>query len=160
MAVGKSAVGRTLARKLKCRFVDLDKVIEKGQGMKVSALFIEKGEAYFRQCEKQALAALLENDNQVIATGGGAIVDDENLRLLQQRALLVCLTAEIDVLLKRGGSGSKRPLLDGGDRKSRIEELLRQRQEKYSQAHLFIDTTDLTLDQVAQRIIELANLEP
>jgi shikimate kinase len=159
MAVGKSAVGRALARKLKRRFIDLDRAIEKSQGMKVSDIFAEKGEAYFRQCEKHTLAAVLENHNQVIATGGGAIVDEENFRLIQERALLVCLTADTDVLLKRAGPGSKRPLLNGEDRKRRIEELLRLRQGKYAQAHLSIDTTELTIDQVAEKIIEMAKLE-
>jgi shikimate kinase len=159
MAVGKSAVGRALARKLRRRFVDLDKVIEKDQGMKVGEIFAQKGELYFRSCEKQALETVLEEDNQVIATGGGAIVDDENLRLVQRKALLVCLTADIDVLLKRVGSGSKRPLLNNGDRRMRIEELLQLRQHKYAQAHLCVDTTDLTIEQVAEKIIEAAKLE-
>jgi shikimate kinase len=159
MAVGKSAVGRALARKLKRRFIDLDRAVEKSEGMKVSDIFAQKGEAYFRQCEKHTLAAVLEHDNQVIATGGGAIVDEENFRLIQERALLVCLTADTDVLLKRAGPGSKRPLLNGGDRKSRIEELLRLRRDKYARAHLSIDTTELTIDQVAERIIEMAKLE-
>jgi shikimate kinase len=159
MAVGKSAVGRALARKLKRRFVDLDKVIEKRQGMKVSDIFAEKGEAYFRRCEKEALGAVLEDNSQVIATGGGATIDEENLRLVQERALLVCLTADTEVLLKRVGSGSKRPLLKSGDRKERIEELLQLRQDKYAQADLSIDTTELTVDQVAERIIEMAKLE-
>jgi shikimate kinase len=159
MAVGKSAVGRALARKLKRRFIDLDRAIEKSEGMKISDIFAEKGEAYFRRCEKQALATALANDNQVIATGGGTIMDEENFRLIQGRALLVCLTADTDVLVKRAGSGSKRPLLNGGDRKNRIEELLRLRQAKYAQAHLSIDTTKLTIDQVAEKIIEMAKLE-
>jgi shikimate kinase len=160
MAVGKSAVGRALARKLKRRFIDLDRTIEKREGMKIGAIFAAKGEAYFRSCEKQILAAVLENDNQVIATGGGAIIDEENFSLLQARAILVCLTADTGVLLKRAGSASKRPLLTGGDRKSRIEELLQLRREKYARAHLSIDTTELTIDQVAEKIIAMANLEP
>jgi shikimate kinase len=159
MAVGKSAVGRALARKLKRRFVDLDKVIEKSQGMKTNDIFAEKGEAYFRECEKHALAAVLEDDNQVIATGGGAIIDEENLRLVQRKALLVCLFANTKALLKRAGGGSKRPLLGNRDRRTRIEELLQLRQQKYAQAHLSIDTTELTIDQVAERIIEIAKLE-
>ncbi|MGH7926728.1 MAG: shikimate kinase [Candidatus Binatia bacterium] len=159
MAVGKSAVGRTLARKLKRRFVDLDKIIEKTEGMKVSNIFTQKGELYFRQCEKDALKTVLEEENQVIATGGGAIIDEDNLRLVQNKALLVCLTANIDALLRRLGSGSKRPLLENTDRRIRMEELLLLREEKYAQAHLSIDTTDLTIDQVAERIIELAKLD-
>jgi shikimate kinase len=158
MAVGKSAVGRALARRLKRRFVDLDKAIEKTEGMKVKEIFAIKGETYFREREKQLLAEILKNGNQVIATGGGAIIDEDNLRLLKESALLVCLTASPDALLKRVGSGSKRPLLDGADRKSRIEELLHTRTERYAQAHLTIDTTGLTVDQVAKKIIETANL--
>lgn len=159
MAVGKSAVGRTLARRLKRQFVDLDKVIEKTEGMKVKDIFAQKGESYFREREKQALAEVLKHENQVIATGGGAIIDEENLGLLREKTLLVCLTASPDALLKRIGAGSKRPLLKDADRKNRIEELLRLREEKYAQAHLSIDTTDLTINQVAERIIEMAKLE-
>ncbi|MGE5304572.1 MAG: shikimate kinase, partial [Alphaproteobacteria bacterium] len=101
MAVGKSAVGRTLARKLKRRFIDLDKVVEKAEGMKVRDIFEQKGEAYFRQREKEALAQVLEQDGQIIATGGGVVLDQENVRLLRDRALLICLGASTDVLLER-----------------------------------------------------------
>lgn len=159
MAVGKSAVGRTLARRLKRQFVDLDKVIEKTEGMKVKDIFAQKGESYFREHEKQALAEVLKHENQVIATGGGAIIDEENLGLLREKTLLVCLTASPDALLKRIGAGSKRPLLKDADRKNRIEELLQLREERYARAHLSIDTTDLTINQVAERIIEMAKLE-
>jgi shikimate kinase len=103
--------------------------------------------------------AVLGEHNQVIATGGGAIIDEENMRDVRKKALLVCLTANIDILLKRVASGSKRPLLDSADRKTRIEELLALRQDKYAQADLSIDTTDLSIDQVAERIIEMAQLE-
>jgi shikimate kinase len=155
MAVGKSAVGRALARKLKRRFVDIDRVIEKSEGMSISGIFVEKGEAYFRKSEKRVLHEVLAHNNQVIATGGGAVVDEENLCLLQERALLVCLTAEPDILLDRAGSASKRPLLNGGDRRSRIEELLRDRREKYARAHFSVDTTSLSIEQVTKRILEL-----
>ncbi len=159
MAVGKSAVGRILARKLRRRFVDLDKLIEKTEGMKVKKIFAQKGEPYFRDCESKALADVLAHDRQVIATGGGAVLNEDNLRLLLDRALLICLTASTDILLKRVGSGAKRPLLSGGDRKSRVEELLRQREALYARAHHRIDTTFLTVDEVAERIIQLAKQE-
>jgi shikimate kinase len=159
MAVGKSAVGRTLARKLRRRFVDLDKVIEKAEGMKVKDIFAQKGEPYFRHCEKQALVEVLTKSSQVIATGGGAILNGENLRLLLARTLLVCLTASKEVLLKRLGSGAKRPLLEDADRENRIADLLRQREAVYAQAHYHIDTTGLTIDQVAEKIIGLVKVE-
>ena len=111
MAVGKSAVGRHLARRLKRRFVDLDRVIEKSAGSKVRQIFSEKGELYFRKLEKEALAQVLGQEGQVIATGGGVIMDEENLNLLRENAFLICLTASADVLLKRAGNGAKRPLL-------------------------------------------------
>jgi shikimate kinase len=159
MAVGKSAVGRTLAKKLKRRFVDLDKVIEKSAGMKVREIFGQKGEAYFRELEKAALGQVLEQNNQVIATGGGVVMDAENLRLLREKTLLVRLTATTDVLLNRAGNGAKRPLLKGGNRKERIEEILTQREANYTQAHVGIDTSDLTVGQVVEKIITLLNLE-
>ena len=98
MAVGKSAVGRTLARKLGRRFVDLDKIIEKSEGMKVKDIFSRKGESYFRRAEKRALAEVLFEGEQVIATGGGVVIDEENLRLLREKSFLVCLTAAPEVL--------------------------------------------------------------
>lgn len=159
MAVGKSAVGRNLAKKLRRRFVDLDRLIEKTAGMKVREIFVRKGEPYFRQLEKQMLTAILQKDKQVISTGGGIIADDENLMLLRDRALLVALTASVDVLLARAGNGSKRPLLKGANRKERVEELLMQRQSRYAQAHVTIDTTELTLDQVVDKIMRLIESE-
>jgi shikimate kinase len=155
MAVGKSAVGRNLARRLRRRFVDLDRVIEKSERMRVSQIFSRKGEPHFRKAEKRVLAQILRQEKQVIATGGGIVMDQENLRLLRENTLLVCLTAAPDVLLRRAGTGRGRPMLRGGDRGERIQELLAQRAKNYAQAHLAVDTSDLTVDQVAEKIIAL-----
>jgi len=153
MAVGKSAIGRTLAKKLRRRFVDLDRVIERAEGSKVREIFEHKGEAYFRQLEKQALAEVLEKNNQIIATGGGVILDDQNLQILREKALLIGLSAEMDVLLARAGDATKRPLLQGSNRREKIEILLRQRAARYAQAHVTIDTSNLTVDQVVKKIM-------
>jgi shikimate kinase len=153
MAVGKSAIGRTLAKKLRRRFVDLDRVIERAEGSKVREIFEHKGEAYFRQLEKQALADVLEENNQVIATGGGIVLDDQNLQILREKALLIGLSAEMDVLLARAGDATKRPLLQGTNRREKIEDLLRQRAARYAQAHVTIDTSNLTVDQVVKKIM-------
>lgn len=154
MAVGKSAVGRHLARKLRRRFVDLDKIIEKSEGMKINDIFSRKGESYFRRAEKQALAKVLFQSEQVIATGGGAVMDEENLLLLREKSFLVCLTANPEMLLLRAGDNRQRPLLKGGDRLQRIRELLALRQRNYAQAHVCIDTSDLTVNQVTGKIME------
>jgi shikimate kinase len=155
MAVGKSAVGRILARRLRRRFVDLDRVIEKAEGMKVREIFSAKGEPYFRKAEKAALAETLRQTGQVIATGGGIVMDEENLRLLQAKSLLICLTASPDVIERRAGTGKQRPLLTGTETRKRIEELLKQRAGGYAQAHISIDTSGLTVDQVVEEIVKL-----
>lgn len=153
MAVGKSAVGRNLARRLKRRFVDLDRLIEKTEGKKVREIFAEKGEAYFRQLEKQALAQVLRENRQVIATGGGIVMEDENLDLLQERATLIALTASVDTLLSRIGNGTKRPLLRTSDRRQRIQDLLVQRENRYARAHFTVNTDNLSMAQVVEQIV-------
>lgn len=154
MAVGKSVVGRRLARRLKRPFVDLDQAIEKKAGMKVREIFDHKGEAHFRRLEKQALAEVLARNGQVIATGGGAVLDEENLALLKEKSVLICLKAIPEIVRRRAGTGKNRPLLKGHDRQKRIDELLKQREERYAQAQLSIDTTSLGADEVVAEIVE------
>jgi shikimate kinase len=154
MAVGKSAVGRNLAKKLRCRFVDLDRLIETTAGMKISEIFAQKGEAFFRQLEKKTLAEVLQREQQVIATGGGVIMDDDSLKLLRERALLIGLTASVDVLLSRAGNSAKRPLLNDANRRERVAELLAQREGRYAHARMTIDTSALTVDQVVEKIMQ------
>jgi shikimate kinase len=159
MAVGKSAVGRNLAKKLRRRFVDLDRSIEKTAGMKVKEIFAVRGEPYFRQLEKQILSEILKKDGQVIATGGGVVTDDDNLALLREKTILIGLTASIDTLLARAGNGAKRPLLKGANRRDRVAELMRQRESKYAQAHFTVDTSALTLEQVVDQIVAKLSAE-
>jgi shikimate kinase len=156
MAVGKSAVGRNLARRLGRRFVDLDRLIEKTAGLKVREIFAQKGEAYFRQLEKETLAKVLSQEGQVVATGGGVVLDDGNLELLRERSLLIGLNASTETILKRAGNGATRPLLKGVAPRERIEELLATRAARYAQAHATIDTDELTLSQVVDKIVEIA----
>ena len=122
--------------------------------MKVAEIFERKGEPYFRNLEKQMLREVLRHDGQVLATGGGAVMDRRNLVLLKRRSLLICLMASAEALLSRSGVGKGRPLLgDATYREGRIKELLRQREESYAQAHVRIDTDDLTVDEVVQKIL-------
>ena len=159
MATGKSVVGKRLAHRLKRRFVDLDQAIEEKERMTISKIFHRKGESYFRTVEKQVLSEVLRENGQVIATGGGAILDKENLDLLRERTLLICLTAPPATLLRRSSSGKERPLLKGDDRERRVEELLRQRGKNYAQAHLSIDTGSLSVDGVVEKIIGILGPE-
>jgi len=155
MAVGKSAVGRNLARKLRRRFVDVDALIEKAEGRKVREIFAQEGEAYFRTLEKQKLSEVLTESGQVIATGGGIVMDEDTLTLLRQNTLLIGLTASTDVLVSRAGKNSKRPLLKGVDVRERVEELLQKRQSRYAEAHMTIDTSGLAIEQVVEKILQM-----
>lgn len=154
MAVGKSVVGQRLAERLRRRFVDLDKAIEEAEGMRVEEIFGRKGESYFRALEKRKLKEVLGQEGQVIATGGGAVVDEENLRLLKEKSFLICLTAAPAMLLQRSGGAKGRPLLSGEDKERRIAELLRQREKCYAQADAHIDTTRLTVEEVVDKILK------
>ena len=156
MAVGKSAVGRKLAQRLKRPFVDLDKFIEKCEGMKVREIFENKGEPYFRQLEMKALARVLGENGQVISTGGGVVLSEDNLRLLADRSLIVCLSADVETLVHRAGNRKQRPLLMATDKTQRIYELLGQRQKYYANAHIEIDTSNLTVEEAVEKIIALA----
>jgi shikimate kinase len=159
MAVGKSAVGRRLARRLKWPFVDLDRVIEDKEGMRVQDIFRRKGESHFRKVEKEILKEILSQDEQVIATGGGAILDEESLSLLRDRSLLICLTASPQNLLRRSGLKPTRPLLAGPDKIKRIESLMAEREAAYGQAHISIDTGSVPVNKVVEKIIEKLNFQ-
>lgn len=152
MAAGKTVVGQRLARSLGWSFVDLDAVIEAAEGCAVREIFDGRGEPYFREREKAALARVLEGSAQVIALGGGAVVDGDNLRLLKQRSLLVWLKVSPRAVLGRVGETDDRPLLRGPDRLKRIEELSAQRESIYAEADITVDTDELTVGQVVQRI--------
>jgi len=125
----------------------------------VREIFAEKGESYFRRLEKQTLEQILSQQGQIIATGGGIILDEDNLTLLRQKSLLIGLTASTDVLVGRVGRNSKRPLLKGADVRARIEELLQQRQSRYAQADVSIDTSGLTINQVVEKILKVVGSE-
>ncbi|MDE0355559.1 MAG: shikimate kinase [Deltaproteobacteria bacterium] len=154
MAAGKTVVGRRLARSLNWSFVDLDDVIEAAEGCAVREIFASHGEPYFREREKAALARVLEGSTQVIALGGGAVVDGDSRRLLKQHSLLVWLRVSPRTVLGRVGETDDRPLLRGPDRLKRIEELSAQREAIYAEAGVTVDTDELTVDQVVRRIEE------
>ena len=156
MGTGKTSTGKVLAQRLGKAFIDMDSRIEEEYGQTIPQMFETKGEAYFRQCEKEMVKKVAGRANAVISTGGGTIKDAENVALLKQSGLLVCLTAQPEVILERTERKGERPVLDGadeGDRLSAIESLLAEREQFYRQADFAIDTTELSPLQVVERII-------
>ena len=158
MGTGKTSVGRRLADRLGWSFVDTDVMIETREQRSVADIFAAQGEAYFRAREREAIAAATALDRAVVATGGGALLDEHNFDLLNQNAFLVCLTARAETILMRT-SGHTRPLLAGEDRGARVRRLLAERAPVYGKVEHTIDTSNLSLDQVVDRIVALAESE-
>ncbi|PWB78360.1 MAG: shikimate kinase [Candidatus Methylomirabilota bacterium] len=159
MGTGKSVVGRRLAERLELPFIDLDDAIEAEAGMVISEIFASEGEPGFRRREREIIASIANRDNCVIATGGGAMLDPENLRHLKTGAVLVCLTAEPAVILQRLTNDASRPLLHTPDRFDRIRRLLEQRGDAYARADLSIDTSGADIGEIVERIVSHLHLE-
>lgn len=154
MAVGKSAVGKRLAEKLNRPFVDLDLAIERREQMTVQEIFATKGEPHFRKLEKELLREALAEHGRVVATGGGAVADEENLLLIKRDSLLVCLTAAPETILARAeAEGNKRPLLAGTDKLQAIRTMLSAREAAYRQADLTVDSDRRSVDEVVEEIV-------
>ncbi|NJM51468.1 MAG: shikimate kinase [Sphingomonadales bacterium] len=138
MGVGKSSIGRRLADRLHLPFADADDEIETAADMKISEIFEKFGEDYFRDGERRVIARLLEDEPKVIATGGGAFINEETRALIKQKALSIWLDADIDILVQRVSRRSHRPLLQGKDPRKVLIELGAVRNPIYAQADLHI----------------------
>ena len=158
MGTGKTSVGRAAARLLERKFVDMDTEIEARAGKTISRIFAEDGEDAFRQMERDVCRNLSEKQDLVIAAGGGTLIDSRNRELMMKAGKIICLTASAEEIMRRLDitDVSKRPLLGPPDLRETVETLLRQRREIYRSFPWQVDTTDLTIAQVAQRVIEIA----
>ena len=142
------------ATRLGCALVDLDQYIEAKEGMSIPDVFRAKGEAYFREKEREAVREVSQRRGIVIATGGGTVKDEENLRLLKGRGVLVCLTADIDTIMQRTERRGERPMLDREeDRREAVEKLLESRRAVYACADFTVDTSRLSPMQVTEEIV-------
>jgi shikimate kinase len=154
MGTGKTEVGRKLSQLLGMRFVDIDQEIEKSQGRSISEIFEQHGEERFRQLETEAVRQFSAEEGIIIATGGGAVLREENIHALSQKGIIFCLTASPEVILQRTGRNNNRPLLCGQDRQTRVSELLESRKLFYEKAGIMISTDGKTPPQIAEEIIE------
>jgi shikimate kinase len=155
MATGKTSVGKELARRLKKNFFDLDDLIEQKESMRIADIFKEKGESYFRKIEKEVVQGVSRQSDLVVGCGGGAIANAENLAILKKSGLIICLKADIDTIINRSKGTGQRPLLNVEDPQSRIRELLKKREKFYSKSDHTIDTTNLDINAVVDKIITI-----
>ena len=159
MGTGKSSAGRMLADRLGRPFVDVDAEIEARSGWTVREVFDERGEAAFRALEGEMCREVGGRTGAVIATGGGALVNPANRAAMEADGTIVCLTCDVDEILRRLDGMTDRPLLDGAseERRSRIEALLAARADAYATLPHHVDTTRRSPGEVADAILDLLN---
>ena len=159
MGAGKTSIGRRLAERFGLQFVDADHHIEQRTGATIASIFEHVGEAGFRERERCALAELLAGEGQLVATGGGAVLDAQNRQRIRERGFVVYLSAGIESQLKRLQRDRTRPLLQRADREQVLRELALQREPLYREvADLVMDTDGLTAADAATRLrLQLAS---
>ncbi len=155
MATGKTTVGKILAEKMSYGFVDTDQIIEDETGMKITRIFKEKGEEYFRNLEKETIQKVSKLDENVIACGGGVVLEPVNVEALKMNGELVLLEASIEEIIRRTRKDTSRPLLWGKDSREKAIKLLESRNQTYHKvADLVIDTTGKTPENISKEILE------
>ena len=154
MGTGKSTVGRLVATELGLTFTDMDTLIEQREGRSINRIFAESGEAYFRQLEADLCQELAGQAGLVIATGGGALVAEQNLRVLEQSGLVICLDCDPEILWQRIGLSPDRPMLAEQDegRFNRLAALLARRGPAYRRIERHLDVTHLSPAEAARII--------
>src|SRR5207302_5023627 len=152
MATGKTSVGRIVAARLGRPFVDTDALIEAQAGRSVPRIFAEDGEAAFRRLEAEAVVRAAAPGGSVSATGGGVVLSRENMDRLRQHGLIIALWADPKAILARVAPGGDRPLL-GDDPERRVHRLLEERSEFYRKADFIVETSALSPDAVADRVV-------
>lgn len=155
MGTGKTVVAKRLAKRLGMKYLDLDDVIESDDGRRISQIFAEDGESHFRQLEKKAAAKMSKLDSLVLATGGGVVLYEENVRNLKRNGVMICLTATPEIIYARVKDETYRPLLNIPDPMAKINELLDFRAPYYAKADFTIDTSELSVGEVIDKILEL-----
>ncbi len=152
MGSGKSTVGHILAKKLNMRFIDVDEEIEKKEGMKISEIFKEKGEPYFRELEKKEINELTKKEGLVVSTGGGLGADIENMKKMKETGTVVWLDVPLKIILKRCENDQNRPLLQQSI--ENLKKLYEDRKKVYSMANIHINVENQTPEEIVSEILK------
>lgn len=154
MGVGKSTVGRKLSQALDLPFADADDEIEKAAQMSVSDIFTQFGEVDFRNGERRVIARMMDGGPAVIATGGGAFIQDETRQLILDKGIAVWLDSDVDTLVDRVSRKDTRPLLRGGDTREIVTRMKAEREPYYAQAPIKVMTDTGPHGEAVNRILK------
>lgn len=161
MGAGKSCVGRRVAEALHVPFIDSDEEIEKAAGCSVSDIFDVYGEPAFRDCERRVIQRLLESGPSVIATGGGAFMDDAVRDTIKRTGHSIWLQADPEVLYRRTKRSKNRPLLENDDPLGTLQKLAAHRYPVYQNADVTVETGDESLETTVQKVLDaIPNSKP
>lgn len=152
MGAGKTSVGKILAKSLEMSFVDLDEAIEKELAMKIPEIFSTHGEDFFRDAESKVLRSVAQRERQVIATGGGVVLKEENWKTMKKEGVTIYLKAPAEVLYNRVKHTRSRPLLQVENPFEQVQELLSKRIPLYENADLIVDTEHISPQEVVGEI--------
>jgi len=158
MGCGKTTVGKKLARLTGYKFIDIDEKIVDDAGMGIVEIFERHGEAYFRKLEQNTIKSILDDENVVISVGGGAILNDETADLLKSSARVIFLDVDVRTVMLRTQGDTKRPLLQGPNKRQRVADLLKERHPVYRKNTTDIVDGRVTAAKVARKIIEILEL--
>jgi shikimate kinase len=153
MGAGKTSVGRRLADKLGLDFIDADHEIERAAGKSITDIFADHGEPYFREGERRVIQRLLGNGAQVLATGGGAYINDETRARIQEAGVSVWLKASLPILMKRVAKRQDRPLLQTEDPEAVMRNLMEKRYPVYALADVTVESRDVQHGQMVNDVI-------
>ncbi|WP_233246179.1 shikimate kinase [Coraliomargarita sinensis] len=153
MGVGKSAIGRKVARELRYKFIDSDHEIESKEGMKVAEIFSQRGEPAFRSMEREFIESGHPDGSCVVSCGGGLVVQEGMSDLLKEKGVVVCLFASPECIIERTSRNKNRPLLNVDNPEKRVRELLSEREPIYMNAGACITTEGRSMPEVVRHVI-------
>ena len=153
MGVGKSTIGRLIAKRLKIKFIDVDKVIEKKEKKTINRIFEDNGEKYFRKLEEKTTLKILKNNRSVIALGGGAFINNEIRQKVLSSCVSVWLKVDLDKLIKRYNKNDRRPLLDKKKLNTDVKRIYQSRKKIYSLANFKINCDNIDKIKIVQKIL-------
>ena len=158
MGVGKSTIGRLLARKLKVKFVDIDKIIERKEAKSIKKIFDDNGEKYFRRLEEKITFKILKKKGVVVALGGGAFMNNGIREKILRSCISVWLKVNLNILIKRYKKNNRRPLLNRKKLDQDVKKIYQSRKKIYGLANFKVDCDNISKTQIVDKILRCLRL--